>query len=525
MFEGIYDIAIIGGGINGCGIARDAAGRGLKVILCEQDDLASGTSSASTKLVHGGLRYLERLEFSLVRQALAEREVLWSIAPHIIRPLRFVLPYHEGLRPAWMLRLGLFLYDHLGGRKHLPPTEIIDLDKDPAGIPLKRGKFARGFEFSDCWADDARLVVLNARDAADRHATIATRSKVVAGQRDGNVWRLQVESRERQQRLTIAARAVVNAAGPWVERVLGSLNVEVEAKIRLVQGSHIVVAKLFDHDRCYIFQNRDGRVLFALPYEGDFTLIGTTDRDFLGDPALVNASQEEVVYICESASEYFARPVTQRDVVWTYSGVRPLYDDGENAAQSASRDYILSLDGPIGTAPLLSIFGGKLTTYRRLAEQALSMLATRLPGLRRNAGWTSRSPLPGGDFPIGGFDASVERLRTDRPWLAPSLARRLVRAYGTRAERIVAGAARMADLGQIFGADLSLREVDYLVAQEWARTTEDVLWRRSKLGLRVQPSEAAKLGNYLEGIDQADVGENTGPWIGGRMQTAPQPNA
>ena len=518
MFDGIYDIAIIGGGINGCGIARDAAGRGLKVVLYEQGDLASGTSSASTKLIHGGLRYLEHLEFRLVRQALAEREVLWSIAPHIIRPLRFVLPYREGLRPAWMLWLGLFLYDHLGGRKHLPSTGIIDLDKDPAGTPLKRGKFSRGFEFSDCSVDDARLVVLNARDAADRHATIAIRSKVVSGQRDGNIWRLKIESREHRQPMTIAARAIVNAAGPWVERVLGSLNVEVDAKIRLVQGSHIVVPKLFEHDHCYIFQNRDGRVLFALPYEGDFTLIGTTDRDFCGDPALVGASREEVAYICESASEYFAQPVTQRDVVWTFSGVRPLYDDGESAAQSTSRDYVLSLDGPIGTAPLLSIFGGKLTTYRKLAEQALSVLATRLPGLRRNAGWTSRSPLPGGDFPIDGFDACVERLRADRPWLAPSLARRLVRAYGTRSERIVAGAARMSDMGHIFGADLSLREVDYLVSQEWARTSDDVLWRRSKLGLHLQPTEAANLRNYLESIDRANVGENMGTRVGGRMQ-------
>jgi glycerol-3-phosphate dehydrogenase len=503
--EDVYDIAIIGGGINGCGIARDAAGRGLRVFLCEQGDLASGTSSASTKLIHGGLRYLEHLEFRLVREALVEREVLWSIAPHIISPMRFVLPHREGLRPAWVLRLGLLLYDHIGGRKLLPPTRTIDFDRDPTGIPLKRGEFSRGFEYSDCWVDDARLVVLNARDAADRGATITTRTKLLSGERKATLWRLQLEDCARQKRTTVAAKIVVNAAGPWVHQVLHSLNVTIDAKVRLVQGSHIVVPKLFEHDRGYIFQNGDGRVLFALPYERDFTLVGTTDQDYVGDPALVRASAEEVAYICKSASRYFARTVTQRDVVWTYSGVRALYDDGESAPQSASRDYVLSLNAPAEAAPLLSIFGGKLTTYRKLAEQALSLLAAKLPSLRRRAGWTSRSPLPGGDFPVGGLKAYLDRLCAEQSWLPRSLAHRLARSYGTRAERVVADAERMGDMGCVFGADLSAREVHYLVSQEWARTSEDVLWRRSKLGLCLDPNETRDLSAYLEAIDGADM--------------------
>ncbi len=493
-----YDLAIIGGGVNGCGIARDAAGRGLKVFLCEQNDLASGTSSAATKLIHGGLRYLEHYEFRLVREALSEREVLWSIAPHIIWPLRFVLPHHKGLRPAWVLRLGLFLYDHIGGRKRLPATRTIDLTRDPAGAPLKPGEFDKGFEYSDCWVEDARLVVLNARDAADRGATVLTRTKAVAAERGATHWTLTVENRDTRERREIRAGAVVNAAGPWAGQVLNAtLRINAEASVRLVQGSHIVVRKLYDHDRCYIFQNADGRIFFAIPYEGDFTLVGTTDRDYGGDPADVKASPAEIGYICRSASEYFAKPVTEADIVWSYSGVRPLFSKGDGSAQEATRDYVLSLDAE-GRAPLLSIFGGKLTTYRRLAEHALQTLEPHLPpGAKSKAGWTGTAALPGGDFPVDGYAALVDDLRASWPFLAPRHAARLARQYGTRARTILGNAKTMADLGTAFGATLTGAEVDYLVAVEWARTAADIVWRRTKLGLLLTADQIAALDRHL----------------------------
>ena len=488
--ETSYDLAIIGGGINGCGIARDAAGRGLKVFLCEQGDLASGTSSAATKLIHGGLRYLEYYEFRLVREALQEREVLWRMAPHIIWPLRFVLPYHAGLRPAWILRLGLFLYDHLGGRKLLPPTRTLDLSTDAAGQPLKPGEFARGFEYSDCWVEDARLVALNARDAADRGATIMTRTKAVSSTRDPEGWTLTVQDRDTGARQTIGAKVVINAAGPWVGDVLGSaLRINAEAKVRLVQGSHIVVKRLYDHDRCYIFQNADQRIIFAIPYEQDYTLIGTTDQDYEGDPADVKASEGEIDYLCAAASEYFARPVTRDEIVWVYSGVRPLYDKGGSAAQAATRDYVLSLDAE-GRPPLLSIFGGKITTYRRLAEHALEMLEPHLPeASRRKGGWSGTKPLPGGDFPVTGFDALVAEVQRDWPFLGAAHARRLARLYGTKAREILGNATSLAGLGRDFGATLTEAEVDYLVRREWARTAADIVWRRTKLGLRLSAAE------------------------------------
>ena len=495
----IYDLAIIGGGINGCGIARDAAGRGLKVFLCEQNDLASGTSSAATKLIHGGLRYLEHFEFRLVREALMEREVLWSVAPHIVWPLRFVLPYHKGLRPAWMLRLGLFLYDHLGGRKRLPPTRTLDLAHDPAGQPLKPGQFAKGFEYSDCWVDDARMVALNARDAADHGAVVVTRTKAVSSERGADTWTLTVQDRESGATRTVQAKAVVNAAGPWAGAVLnGTLKQNSAAKVRLVQGSHIVVPKLYPHDRCYIFQNADNRIFFAIPYEQDFTLVGTTDRDYEGDPADVKASDEEVDYICASASDYFAMPIRRADIVWTYSGVRPLYDKGgQGAAQAATRDYVLDLDHGDGRAPLLSVFGGKLTTYRKLAEHALQILGPHLPGADRDAGWTGRAPLPGGDFPMDGYDSLVAILRRDWPFLAEAHARRLARLYGTRARTILGQARSFDDLGRHFGGTLTEAEVGHLTRTEWARSAADILWRRTKLGLRLRSDEAAALDAYL----------------------------
>ena len=494
-----YDLAVIGGGVNGCGIARDAAGRGYRVLLCEQDDLASGTSSAATKLIHGGLRYLEHREFRLVREALMEREVLWGIAPHIIWPLRFVLPFQKGLRPAWMLRLGLFIYDHLGGRKRLPATRTLDLRTDPAGRPLKPGVFRTGFEYSDCWVEDSRLVALNARDAADRGATVLTRTKAVAAERGTDGWTLTLQDRGTRATRTVRARAVVNAAGPWVGEVLNAtLGQNAAAKVRLVQGSHIVVGKLYDHDRCYFFQNPDGRIFFAIPYETDFTLIGTTDRDYDGDPADVRATPEEVAYICDSASEYFARPVTAADVVWSYSGVRPLYDKGDGAAQAATRDYVLDLEAGAGRAPLLSVFGGKLTTYRRLAEHALELLQPHLAAATggQGPGWTGRTALPGGDFPVDGFDALVAETCARWPFLSPAHARRLVRHYGTEARAILGDATTLPGLGRDFGATLTEAEVDHLMAHEWARTAADVAWRRTKLGLRLTPVE-------LEALDLA----------------------
>ncbi|MFE1597656.1 glycerol-3-phosphate dehydrogenase [Methylobacterium sp. ID0610] len=491
---GLFDLAIIGGGINGCGIARDAAGRGATVVLFEQNDLASGTSSASTKLIHGGLRYLEHYEFRLVREALREREVLWANAPHIVWPLRFVLPHLPGLRPAWLLRLGLWLYDTLGGRERLPGTRSLDLTRDEAGAALKPG-FRRGFEYSDCWVEDARLVVLNARDAAARGAAIRTRSRVVAALRRAECWELTIEAGGRRE--IVRARNLVNAAGPWVGDVLtGVVRANAAAGVRLVQGSHIVVRRLFRHDRAYIFQNPDGRIVFAIPYERDFTLIGTTDRDYRGDPAEVAASEEEIAYLCAAASEYFREPVRREEVVWTYSGVRPLYDDGATKAQEATRDYVLTLDAGADRPALLSVFGGKITTYRRLAESALERLRDHLPAARAPA-WTRNAPLPGGDFPATGYDALVAAIRRDFPFLAAGHAARLVRAYGTDAREILAGATRSADLGPVFGADLTGREVRYLMRREWAVTAEDVLWRRTKLGLRLDAGEAAALDAFM----------------------------
>ena len=492
-----FDIAIIGGGINGCGIARDAAGRGLSVYICEQSDLASGTSSAATKLIHGGLRYLEYYKFRLVREALMEREVLWRIAPHIIWPLRFVLPYHNGLRPAWLLRLGLFLYDHLGGRKLLPPTRTLNLETDPTGAPLKPGLYKRGFEYSDCWAEDARLVALNARDAADRGAVVAIRTRAISAKRGPDDWQLTTQHTRTGATETISARILINAAGPWVGTVLArTISQNAPASVRLVQGSHIVVARLYDHDRCYIFQNADNRIIFAIPYETDFTLIGTTDRDYTGDPADVKASPEEISYLCTAANEYFSTQLSPDDVIWTYSGVRPLYDDGEEDAQSATRDYVLDVDKD-GGAPLLSVFGGKITTYRRLAMQALDHLAKFLPATTAKPGWTGEAALPGGDFAVNGFQAQVDALAKAHPWLAPVLSRRLVRAYGTRAAMITGNAQSMTDLGHDFGAGLTEAEVRYLMRYEWAEEAADVVWRRSKLGLRLSREQIEALDHFM----------------------------
>ncbi len=488
-----YDVFVIGGGVNGTGIARDAVGRGHSVMLAEMHDLASGTSSAATKLVHGGLRYLEHYEFRLVHESLAEREVLWASAPHIIWPLRFVLPYEKNLRPAWLLRLGLFVYDHLGGRKLLPGTKTLDLTTDPAGRPLKPGHKV-AFEYSDGWVDDARLVALNARDAADKGARVVTQTKVTAARREGGLWRIEMTGPAGPE--TVSARLLVNAGGPWVDQVIRETVGRNEAHhARLVKGSHIVVKKLFDHDRCYFFQNADGRIFFAIPYEGDYTLIGTTDQDFEGDPTGVKISDAETDYLCAAASEYFVKPVTRAEIVWTYAGVRPLFDDGASAAQEATRDYVLKTEGEAGNGPLINVFGGKLTTHRRLSEQVVD----KIDGLigRKGPRWTKGAHLPGGNFPPTAFDAEVRKLAAKKANLDPAFIRRLVRAYGTLAAEVLGEATTTAELGEHFGTTLYAREVDYLMDREWARTADDVLWRRSKQGLKFKTNQKAELARYM----------------------------
>ena len=491
----MYDIAIIGGGVNGCGIARDMAGRGLSVLLAEKNDLASGTSSASTKLIHGGLRYLEHYEFGLVRESLKEREVLLRLAPHIIRPMRFVLPHHSGLRPALLIRLGLFLYDHLGGRRILPASHAIDLAHDEAGGPL-REEFKRGFEYSDCWVDDARLVVLNAVDAAARGADIRVRTEVTGVERRSDRWHVEMREGVNGARETAEARIVVNAAGPWVGEVMArGSGLEGRSRVRLVKGSHIVVPKLFNHERAYIFQNADQRIVFAIPYEHDFTLIGTTDVDYDGDPSAVEISPSETDYLCQAASAYFKVPVSASDVVWAYSGVRPLYGDGESSAQKVTRDFVLELEGKLGAPALLNVIGGKITTFRYLAEEVAKKLAPWFPGMGPR--WTRDAPLPGGDFPVDGYEQLCRELLASCAALDESVARRLCRAYGTRARNIVESAQSEAELGKHFGAGLYELEVEHLIRSEWAQTAEDILWRRSKLGLRMTEEEAGGLAAWM----------------------------
>lgn len=490
-----YDIAIIGGGINGIGIARDAAGRGLSVILLEKNDLASGTSSAATKLIHGGLRYLEQYEFSLVREALKEREVLWKLAPHIIHPLRFVLPHHKGLRSSFLIRLGLFLYDHIGGRKKLPASTSLNLKVDEAGKPLK-DEFEFGFEYSDCWVDDARLVVLNAMDARERGANILTKSTVTGAVRNSDHWSVQYKDSKGNQS-EVSAGALINAAGPWVADVLNNtLRANSRADVRLIKGSHIVVNKLFDHDRAYIFQNEDRRIIFAIPYENQYTLIGTTDIEYDGDPAEVKITDEETSYLCECASEYFKSPIVPADVVWSYSGVRPLYDDGDADAQEVTRDFVLDVNGASHEPVLLNIFGGKLTTYRYLAEKALAKIAPWLPDM---AGpWTDREALPGGDVSPESLEAYISQQKEKYNGLSPDLIERLVQLYGTRSNKILNGTKSHEDLGEHFGADLYSKEVSYLMENEWASTADDILWRRTKLGLHFTPDQKNRLIEWLD---------------------------
>jgi glycerol-3-phosphate dehydrogenase len=488
-----FDLAVIGGGINGTGIARDAAGRGFRVVLIEQSDLASGTSSASSKLIHGGLRYLEHREFRLVRSALREREVLLRAAPHLIRPIRFVLPINEARRSQTMLRLGLMLYDWIGWRKILPGTRELDLVTDEAGQPLK-SRFHHAFEYSDCFADDARLVVLNAVDAAERGAVIRTRTRCVRAERTDE-WRLVLNARG--QRDVVTARVLVNAAGAWSESFAETaLRLKPQRRLLLDKGSHIVVPRLFDHDRAYILQAADRRVVFAIPFERDFTLIGTTDKPFAGDPSVVLPSGEEIDYLCNAANEYFRTEIGAADVVWAYAGVRSLYDDGARKPQDIGRDYALVLDERFGEAPMLTVYGGKITTYRRLAEDVLARLAHFFP---RSRPWTAPSPLPGGDFLYDGVETLIERTQRNWRFLTAEHARRLVRAYGTRVDRVLGEAKGLDDLGTRFGANLTVAEVRYLMTKEWAYTADDVLWRRSKLGLRFTKTETEALDRFMAG--------------------------
>ncbi|OWU83741.1 glycerol-3-phosphate dehydrogenase [Oceanicola sp. 22II-s10i] len=513
--NGVSDLFVIGGGINGCGIARDAAGRGLSVTLAEMGDLASATSSASTKLFHGGLRYLEYFEVRLVREALIERETLLRAMPHISWPMRFVLPWHPGMRfdsttptsrlltlvmpwmrgrrPAWLIRLGLFMYDNLGGRKILPPTRSLDLTDTPEGAPLKP-EFRKAYEYSDCWIEDSRLVVLNARDAEARGATILTRTRVRSAHAEDGLW--TVETEDEDGRVShYRARMLVNAGGPWVgEIIANTIRSNSEERVRLVRGSHIVTPRLYDHDKCYFFQGSDGRIIFAIPYETDFTLIGTTDAEHDDPGTKPVCTPEERDYLLDFANRYFARTLTTDDVVWTYSGVRPLYDDGASSATAATRDYTLRIDRS-GGAPVLNVFGGKITTYRRLAEHALEKIGGELGGVTDD--WTAGVALPGGDFPVDGFDALVAGMERDFPFLRPRWARRLVRAYGTEARALIGGAASADQMGPDFGATLTGAEVAWLMDREYARTAEDVVWRRSKLGLRLSAEQIAALDEWM----------------------------
>ena len=486
-----FDLAVIGGGINGAGIARDAAGRGLKVVLIEQNDLASGTSSASSKLIHGGLRYLEHGALRLVRAALSEREVLLRMAPHLIRPLRFVLPLDASSRSPIVLRLGLFVYDLIGRREILPGTRARELITDAAGQPLQR-RFHHGYEYSDCFADDARLVVLNAVDAAERGAGIRTRTRCVRAERAAE-WRLILNARG--EREVVTARVLVNAAGAWGETVGENvLRQPGPKRLRLDKGSHIVVPRLYDHDRAYILQAADGRVVFAIPFQQDFTLIGTTDRSFSGDPAGVAPTGEEIDYLCGVINAYFRTTIVAADVVWAFAGVRSLYDAGARQPQDVGRDYALMLDKTFGAAPLLTVYGGKLTTFRRLAEDVLARLSHFFP---RSRPWTAKSPLPGGDFVYDGAPTLIERTRRRWPFLTEDHARRLVGAYGTRVDQVLQTATGLDDLGTRFGADLTAAEVRYLMTKEWAQTADDVLWRRSKLGLRFSDAQRAALERFM----------------------------
>ena len=495
------DVLIVGGGINGVGIARDAAGRGLSVLLCEKDDLASATSSSSTKLIHGGLRYLEHYEFRLVREALKEREVLLASAPHLIRPMTFVLPHNAGQRPAWLIRLGLFLYDHLagiGGRRILPASKGVNLKTTSYGRSLQ-ADFKKGFTYSDCWVDDSRLVVLNAVAAKGKGAEILTQTECLGlARREGGEegWTATLKSHALNAKIKVHAKIIVNAGGPWVERIIGMVDKEMARHhLRLVKGSHIVVPQLYKGDHAYILQNTDKRIVFAIPYQDKYTLIGTTDVEFKGAPEAVSADFEEVEYLCDAVNAYFARQIKPENVLWTYSGVRPLLDDGEGSASSVTRDYFLEIDRWQG-APILSVFGGKITTFRKLAEQAGDMLVETLG--KGGGAWTKGAFLPGGEFQTADFDTFFKTFRKEFNWMPEELIYRYARAYGTRTRDFLRGCRRMPDLGRNLGDDVYEAEVLYMIEHEWAMTLEDVIWRRSKLGLKIDDKTKDNIEAFIK---------------------------
>lgn len=513
--DSLFDVLVIGGGINGCGIARDAQGRGYKVMLVEMNDLASATSSASTKLFHGGLRYLEYFEFRLVREALIEREILYSNMPHISWPMRFVLPVHasmrftnstptsrligtfmpwlKGKRPTWLIRLGLFIYDHIGDRKLLPGTKKLDLSREPEGVPLKP-KFRKAYEYSDCWIEDARLVVLNARDAQRKGATIMTRTKVVEIQCTDNVWAITLETPEK--RMIVHTKMLVNAAGPWVAELASkTAQLKLRETVRLVRGSHIVVDRLYNHDKAYVFQGNDGRIIFSIPYENDFTLIGTTDADHPNPSSTPVCSSEEAKYLCDFASQYFNQALTRDDIVWSFSGVRALYDDGASSASAATRDYVLKLDASKG-APILNVFGGKITTFRKLAESAVELIDKAFA--RHTTPWTHNAPLPGGEFKIDQKQDLIESLANKLSFLERKAIDRLFRQYGAEAALIFKNANSLDDLGGEIAHSVTARELDWAVEKEWVRCAEDFIWRRSKLGLQLSNTEITAIERYIE---------------------------
>ncbi|MEM7695869.1 MAG: glycerol-3-phosphate dehydrogenase [Pseudomonadota bacterium] len=494
---GNVDLLVIGGGVNGAGIARDAARRGLSVVLCEKDDLGEGTSSRSGKLVHGGLRYLEYYEFRLVREALIEREVLLNAAPHIIWPMRFVLPHSPSDRPAWLIRLGLFLYDNLGGRKRLPGTRTLNLRRDPEGAPL-RDTFTRGFEYSDCWVDDARLVVLNALGAAEKGATILPRTACTALNVENGRWTATLRSTASGLVRTISAKAVANAAGPWVTDVVGRIARSNSARgVRLVRGSHIIVPKFWDGAQAYLIQNTDKRVIFINPYEGDKALIGTTDIPHEGAADDVRATEDEIDYLIAAVNRYFKETLRRADVIKTFSGVRPLFDDGQGNPSAVTRDYVLDLDETRG-APLLNIFGGKITTYRKLSEHAVDKLTPVFPAM---APASTTAPLPGGDMPGADFETFFGTLQAAHPWLPRPLTKHYARLYGTRAHALIGNARALCDLGRPFGPLLYQAEVDFLIRTEWAQSAQDILWRRTKHHLHMRPDERANLERWFDDND------------------------
>jgi D-erythritol 1-phosphate dehydrogenase len=495
---GSFDLIVIGGGINGVGIARDAIGRGLSVLLCEKDDLAQGTSSRSGKLVHGGLRYLEYYEFRLVREALIEREVLLNAAPHIIWPMRFVLPHSPEQRPVWMIRIGLFLYDHLGGRKKLPPTRSLDLAAAPEGRPLRK-TFRRGFEYSDCWVDDSRLVALNALDLQQRGGRIRLRTPLVTAHREGEGWSVELQDAATGRPLTARAKALVNAAGPWVEEILRRTGRNAENRVRLVKGSHIILRKFWEGEQAYFLQNVDKRLIFVNPYEGDLCLIGTTDIPFDGKAEDVAITPDEVDYLLAAVNRYFETELRPTDVLHAFSGVRPLYDDKAANPSAVTRDYVFDVDAPGGGAALLSVFGGKITTYRKLAEHALEKLKPFLP--KMGEAWTEKAVLPGGDMPGADFAAFLAVVMRRYPWLPAPVAAGYGRRYGTRAHDLLRGASSLADLGRYFGGTFYEREARFLIAQEWATTAEDILTRRTKHGLHLSAAERAGFEDWLASLE------------------------